>query len=104
MTARNELITMRQAAHRETPQDTLPEKAVPVSTALAVELGEEGREVLMALDTLPLKQREVMAWIIDGFGSAEIARGLGVTPESVRQNYAKARKNLSRFYGRREER
>jgi DNA-directed RNA polymerase specialized sigma24 family protein len=45
-----------------------------------------------------------MAWIIDGFGAAEIARELGVSPESVRQSHAKARKNLGRFYGRRNKR
>lgn len=99
--AANELTAARRAVRRETPQETLPDAQVPVSTALAVELGEEGRRVMAALDTLPPKQREVMAWIIDGFGAAEIARELGVSPESVRQNYAKARKNLSRFYGRR---
>ena len=38
--------------------------------------------------------------MISGFSATEIARELGVTPESVRQNYAKARKNLGRFYGR----
>ena len=103
-TARNELITVRSAARRETPQESMPDREVPTSTALAVELGDEGRRVLKALDTLPPRQREVMAWIIDGFGAAEIARELGVTPESVRQNYAKGRKNLSRFYGRREKR
>jgi RNA polymerase sigma factor (sigma-70 family) len=69
-----------------------------------VELGEEGRRVMAALNTLPPKQREVMAWIIDGFGAAEIARELGVSPESIRQNHAKARKNLSPFYGRRQKR
>ena len=53
---------------------------------------------------LPPRQRQVMAWIIDGFGAAEIARELGVSPESVRQSYARARKNLGRFYGRRKRR
>jgi len=102
--AANEFTAARQVARRETPQETLPDAQVPVSTALAVELSEEGRRVMAALDTLPPRQREVMAWIIDGFGAAEIARELGVSPESVRQNHAKARKNLSRFYGRREKR
>jgi DNA-directed RNA polymerase specialized sigma24 family protein len=41
-----------------------------------------------------------MAWIIDGFGAAEIACELGISPESVRQSHAKARKNLARGYGR----
>ncbi len=97
----NELAAARQAARRETPQATLPDVPVAVSTALEVELTEEARQVLAALQALPAGQRQVMAWIIDGFGAAEIARELGVSPESVRQSHAKARKNLGRFYGRR---
>jgi RNA polymerase sigma factor (sigma-70 family) len=100
----NELTAARQAARRETPQATLPDAPVPVSTALVVELTEEARQVLAALQALPPRQRQVMAWIIDGFGAIEIARELGVSPESVRQNHAKARKNLGRFYGRRSKR
>jgi RNA polymerase sigma factor (sigma-70 family) len=100
----NELTAVRRAARRETPQATLPDTPVPVSTALAVELTEEARQVLAALRGLPPRQRQVMAWIIDGFGAAEIARELGVSPESVRQSHAKARKNLGRFYGRRKNR
>ncbi|HXW47397.1 MAG TPA: sigma-70 family RNA polymerase sigma factor [Streptosporangiaceae bacterium] len=97
--AANELSAARRAARRETPQATLPDSPVPVSTALVVELTEEARQVLAALQALPPRQRQVTAWIIDGFGAAEIARELGVSPESVRQSHAKARKNLSRFYG-----
>jgi RNA polymerase sigma factor (sigma-70 family) len=97
----NELTAARQAARRETPQATLPDARVMVSAALAVELTEEARQVLAALEALPPRQRQVMAWIIDGFGAAEIARELGVTPESVRQSYAKARRNLGRVYRRR---
>ena len=95
----NELTAARRAARRETPQATLPDTPVPVPVALAVELSEEARQVLAALQALPPGQRQVMAWIIDGFGAAEIARELGVSPESVRQSHAKARKNLGRFYG-----
>ena len=97
----NELAAARQAARRETPQATLPDAPEPVSTALAVELTEEARQVLVALQALPPRQRQVMAWMIDGFGAAEIAREQGVSADSVRQSYAKARKNLGRFYGRR---
>jgi RNA polymerase sigma factor (sigma-70 family) len=97
----NELKAARQAARRETPQATLPDTPEPVSTALAVELTEEARQVLAALRALPPGQQQVMAWIVDGFGAAEIARELGVSPESVRQSHAKARKNLGRFYRRR---
>jgi RNA polymerase sigma factor (sigma-70 family) len=97
----NELTAARQAARRETPQATLPDAAAPVSAALAVELTEEAGQVLAALQALPPRQRQVMAWSIDGFGAVEIARELGVSPESVRQSYAKARKNLAGLYGRR---
>jgi RNA polymerase sigma factor (sigma-70 family) len=100
----NELTTTRRAARRETPQASLPDVPTPVPVALAVELSEEARQVLEALQALPPRQRQVMAWIIDGFGAAEIARELEVSPESVRQSHAKARKNLSRFYGRRTKR
>jgi RNA polymerase sigma factor (sigma-70 family) len=96
----NELTAARRAARRETPHATMPDAPVPVPVALAVELTEEARQVLAALQALPRRQRQVMAWIIDGFGAAEIARELGVSPESVRQSHAKARKNLGRFYGR----
>jgi RNA polymerase sigma factor (sigma-70 family) len=99
--AANELIAARRVARRETPQATLPDSPAPVSTALAVELTDEARQVLAALLALPPGQRQVMAWVMDGFGAAEIARELGVSPESVRQSHAKARKNLGRFYGRR---
>lgn len=97
--AANELTAARQAARRESPQATLPDAPVPVSTALAVEMTEEAGQVLAALRALPPRQRQVMAWIIDGFGPTEIARELGISPESARQSYAKARKNLGRFYG-----
>jgi RNA polymerase sigma factor (sigma-70 family) len=100
----NELAAARRAARRETPQAMLPDAPAPVSAALAAELSDEARQVLAALRALPPGQRQVMAWIIDGFGAAEIARELGVSPESVRQSHAKARKNLGRFYGRRDKR
>jgi RNA polymerase sigma factor (sigma-70 family) len=95
----NELTAARQVVRRETPQATLPDAPSPVSTALAVELTEEARQVLAALQALPPRQRQVMAWIIDGFAATEIASELGVSPESVRQSHAKARKNLARIYG-----
>jgi RNA polymerase sigma factor (sigma-70 family) len=100
----NELTAVRQAARREIPQAAVPDAPVPVSTALAVELTDEARQVIAALQALPPRQRQVMAWIVDGFGAAEIARELGISPESVRQSHAKARRNLGRFYGRRKKR
>ena len=55
--------------------------------------------MLAALAALPPKQREVMAWCIDGYSPAEIAGELGADPAAVRQNLAKARKNLKQMLG-----
>ena len=40
-----------------------------------------------------------MAWCIDGYSPAEIACELGADPAAVRQNLAKARKNLKLLLG-----
>jgi RNA polymerase sigma factor (sigma-70 family) len=84
----------RQAVSREIPVETAPDRAGPLSVSAAVEFHDEAREVLAALAELPARQRQVMAWYVDGFSPAEIARQLGADPAAVRQNLAKARKNL----------
>ena len=55
--------------------------------------------MLAAPASLPPKQREVMAWHIDGFRSAEIAATLHIDPAAVRQNLVKARRNLKKKLG-----
>jgi RNA polymerase sigma factor (sigma-70 family) len=84
---------------REMLVESPPERPGPLPTASAVELRDEARAVLAALAALPPKQRQVMAWCIDGYGPAEIATELGADPAAVRQNLAKARKNLKRMLG-----
>jgi RNA polymerase sigma factor (sigma-70 family) len=84
---------------RETPVESPPDQPGSLPTATAVELREEASAVLVALATLPPKQRQVMAWCIDGYSPAEIARELGADPAAVRQNLAKARKNLKQMLG-----
>jgi RNA polymerase sigma factor (sigma-70 family) len=84
---------------RETPVESPPERPGPLPTASAAELRDEARTVLAALAALPPKQRQVMAWCVDGYSPAEIARELGADPAAVRQNLAKARKNLKQLLG-----
>jgi RNA polymerase sigma factor (sigma-70 family) len=81
---------------RETPVESPPERLSPLPAVSAAELRDEARAVLAAL---PPKQREVMAWCIDGYSPAEIASELGADPAAVRQNLAKARKNLKQTFG-----
>ena len=89
----------RQMITRETLVDTVPDQRGPLSAVSAMELRDEARTVLSALADLPPKQRQVMAWSIDGFTPAEIADHLGVDSSSVRQNLAKARKHLKKQLG-----
>lgn len=95
----------RQMITRETLVNTVPDQRRPLSAVSAMdamdamELRDEARTVLSALADLPPKQRQVMAWSIDGFTPAEIADHLGVDSSSVRQNLAKARKHLKKQLG-----
>jgi RNA polymerase sigma factor (sigma-70 family) len=89
----------RHLLPHETSVDEVPDRQGPLSAAGVVELHDEARAVLAALADLPPKQRQVMAWTIDGFSPAEIARELDVDPATVRQSLAKARKNLKQLLG-----
>jgi RNA polymerase sigma factor (sigma-70 family) len=57
-------------------------------------LWEDQQWVIQMLDSLPPKQREVMALVIANFEPAEIARLLGRTPGAVRQSLLEARRRL----------
>lgn len=89
----------RNLVINETPVDAVPDDSSQLSAASEAEFHDEASTVLAALADLPPKQRQVMAWSIDGFSPAEIARELDVDPATVRQNLAKARKNLKRLLG-----
>jgi RNA polymerase sigma factor (sigma-70 family) len=89
----------RHLVTQETSVEDVPDRQGPLSAASVVELRDEARRVLAALADLPPKQRQVMAWTIDGFSPVEIARELDVDPATVRQSLAKARKNLKQQLG-----
>ncbi|WP_326722012.1 sigma-70 family RNA polymerase sigma factor [Streptomyces sp. NBC_00243] len=65
----------------------------PVESHLTV----EAHEVLNALRQLPPRQRQVMAWTIDGFRPAEIAHHLLMTEATVRSSLRHARSSLKRL-------
>jgi len=83
----------------ETSVEDVPDRQGPLSAASAFELHDEARRVLATLADLAPKQRQVMAWTIDGFSPAEIARELDVDPATIRQSLAKARKHLKKQLG-----
>jgi RNA polymerase sigma-70 factor (ECF subfamily) len=60
----------------------------------AAMLGPEVARVLDLLRLLPDRQRQVMAWAIDGYSPAEIAENLNISPVAVRGSLHKARATL----------
>lgn len=84
---------------RRTSQVELPVGDLPEPTPLSPRPGEidavMGQRYLLGLVTgLPPRQRQVVAWWLDGFTPTEIAAELGITPEAVRTALAKARRSL----------
>jgi len=60
---------------------------------------ENNQQILDLLAKLPPRQRQVLAWSVDGFSPTEIATELGITPETVRGNLLKARRSVARLMG-----
>jgi RNA polymerase sigma-70 factor (ECF subfamily) len=52
-------------------------------------------EVIQLLRTLPWRQRQVMAWTLDGYRPIEIAEELQISPDAVRANLRLARLALA---------
>ena len=97
--AQNEALARCEAVRREVPIDLVPDRPDPLSAALAVELREEQREVMVHLRELPPKQQQVMTWTLAGFGDAEIADALGLSMDAVKQSRYYARRTLAKRLG-----
>ncbi|MDT0547758.1 RNA polymerase sigma factor [Streptomyces lonegramiae] len=76
---------------REQLADQLPDLPGGRCPVAAVELGEEEARVYEALSWLPARQREVMAWTLDGYRPQEIAQIMEITPEAPRKNLERGR-------------
>lgn len=85
--------------YRQTPRHEFSCFAVPDRPGLfwpetIVEISERARAAQDLLSGLPTMQRHVMAWIADGFTTAEIARATGRTEPAIRKNLQRARDTL----------
>jgi RNA polymerase sigma factor (sigma-70 family) len=58
---------------------------------------EQRHDVLRLLDRLPPRQRQVLAWTLDGYTPTEIGTELNMTAEAVRASLAKARRTLAAY-------
>jgi RNA polymerase sigma-70 factor (ECF subfamily) len=81
----------------EIPVQDAPDR--PLIYEDTVEAGEQGRQVFEALAALPERQRQVMAWHLDGYSHAEIAAQLGISQAASRQNFHRARRALKLRFG-----
>lgn len=85
---------LKQRDQREHSQAELPDRPGGPSPAEIAEMGTQESTVLNVLASLPMRQRQAFAWAYDGFSPYETAEHLGISPEAVRQNLARARKHL----------
>jgi RNA polymerase sigma-70 factor (ECF subfamily) len=76
-----------------------PEHSCLLRPLTNVEAWEQQHEILRLLRHLPERQRQVLAWTLDGYTAAEIAEVLERTPEAVRASLMKARRTLTRLLG-----
>lgn len=75
----------------------VPEARSPlIGDPSAVDAVVERHEVLRLLALLPPRQRQVMAWTVDGFAPSEIAAELKMEPDAVRASLYRARRALAR--------
>ncbi|GAA3372045.1 hypothetical protein GCM10017744_101940 [Streptomyces antimycoticus] len=91
---------LRQAPRpQEELTDEVPDRPAYSCPLEKVVLNEEETRVYEALVRLPMRQRQVIAWHLDGFSTNEIAEALGIRPPAVRQNLARARAQLKERLG-----
>jgi len=79
--------------------EQVPEHNPLVLSTTDVTAWEQRHEALRLLECLPLRQRQVMAWTLDGYTPTEIAGELKITPEAVRSTLYKARRTLANHLG-----
>ena len=78
---------------REAPADPLPPS--PLLRGGDIERWELGHDLVRALDELPPRQRQIIAWTLAGHTPAEIAKELRLSGAAVRQHLLRARAALS---------
>ena len=89
-------LARRIARVVEDPVDDLPHASPLLPEQSGLSNWEQRHDSLRLLALLPLRQRQVMAWTLDGYTPAEIAEELQISPGAVRANLHKARRSLTR--------
>jgi RNA polymerase sigma factor (sigma-70 family) len=93
--ASREFIRRSCNAIREKSVADVPDMlAMPDLSVAKVEFRDQEVRVFQAITGLPERQRQVIAWTLDGFTPAEISAILGVSAGAVRGSLLKARREL----------
>ena len=93
----------RRMSSREEPIGGVSEGSLLLRPSTDVSAWETRHDLLEAAGSLPERQREVIAWALDGYFPAETADVLGITPEAVRASLRKARQALRKLLRPRED-
>ncbi|MGK5728916.1 sigma-70 family RNA polymerase sigma factor [Streptomyces sp. URMC 124] len=94
---------VRKVASVEDLVDDVPEPTSLVPRPDAIAEWEAQHDALHLLRSLPMKQRQVMAWTLAGFTPTDVANHLGMPAENVRANLKKARRTATAYLKAREE-
>ncbi|BFP56771.1 MULTISPECIES: sigma-70 family RNA polymerase sigma factor [Streptomyces] len=94
---------VRKVAHVEELVEEVPEPTSLLPRPDAIAEWEVRHDALLILRSLPPRQRQVMAWTLNGFTPTDIADHLGLPAETVRANLKKARRAAAARLKEREE-
>ncbi|GGY12723.1 sigma-70 family RNA polymerase sigma factor [Streptomyces anandii] len=95
-------LARRIASVEENPVEQIPEPTSLLSDPDAIAEWEDRYDLLPLLRSLPPRQRQVLAWTLDGFTPGDIAAQLRITSEAVRSNLRKARRAAAAYLKARE--
>ncbi|KIF79136.1 hypothetical protein QR77_24920 [Streptomyces sp. 150FB] len=101
-TVASRALGRRIADVREQPVDHVPEPTSLLPDPGAAAEWEVRHDVRPLLDSLPPRQRQIMAWTLNGWTPSEIADELSMNPEAVRASLKKARRAAAAYYRERE--
>jgi RNA polymerase sigma-70 factor (ECF subfamily) len=86
---------VRRVADTEEDLIAEPERSALLSSSSDIDEWIQRDEYYQAMRALPSRQRQIMAWTMEGHTPAEIADQLRLNPASVRSSLRKARRTLA---------
>lgn len=86
---------VRKIADTEEPREQIPEPIILLDDR-SLSDWEENHDIVRLIRQLPPRQRQVLAWTLDGYKPAEIVVELSLSSESVRASLRKARRAITR--------